>query len=191
MKISTVPRVFAITWTVMAITLFLSPESRADSSTEFSGYISLDTRIFPRTDIHTGQDRQFINPSLVIEPEIYHEWNEGDDSITFIPFARIDAQDDERTHVDFRELNYFHIAENWDISVGFDKVFWGVTESRHLVDIINQTDAVEDVDGEDKLGQPMINLGFQRDWGNINLFLMPFFRERTFPGKEGRLRSSL
>ena len=67
--------------------------------------------------------------------------------------------------------------------------FWGVVESNHLADIINQTDLVEDVDGKEKLGQPMINLVSQKDWGDLSFYVMPWFRERTFPSKEGRLRS--
>jgi hypothetical protein len=57
------------------------------------------------------------------------------------------------------------------------------------VDIINQTDLVENPDTEDKLGQPMLNLALVRDWGTVDLFVLPGFRERTFPGKSGRLRS--
>jgi hypothetical protein len=68
-------------------------------------------------------------------------------------------------------------------------VFWGVTESRHLVDIINQTDTLEDIDEEDKLGQPMIKLSTIQDWGALSLFVMSGFRDRTFPGPKGRLRS--
>ncbi|EDN66506.1 conserved hypothetical protein [Beggiatoa sp. PS] len=71
--------------------------------------------------------------------------------------------------------------------VGIRKVFWGVTESQHLVDIINQSDLVDHPDTEEKLGQPMINLALIRDWGTLDLFLLPGFRERTFPGHEGRL----
>jgi hypothetical protein len=69
-----------------------------------------------------------------------------------------------------------------------NKVFWGVTESRHLVNIINQIDGVEDIDGEDYLGQPMINIGTQRGWGRLDVFVLPYFRERTFPGSDGRFR---
>ena len=57
------------------------------------------------------------------------------------------------------------------------------------MDIINQTDLVEHPDTEDKLGQPMINLALIRDWGTVDLFVLPCFRERTFPGSEGRLLS--
>jgi len=66
-----------------------------------------------------------------------------------------------------------------------------VTESVHLVDIINQTDAAGDIDGEDKLGQPMINVAWQRDWGLLSAYVMPYFRERNYPGVEGRLRTPL
>jgi hypothetical protein len=75
--------------------------------------------------------------------------------------------------------------------VGVGKVFWGVTEFLHLVDIINQTDLVEYIDGEDKLGQPMVNLSIPGKYGALDLFVLPYFRERTFPGKKGRLRSQV
>ena len=62
----------------------------------------------------------------------------------------------------------------------------GGKESNHLIDVINQSDSVENLDLEDKLGQPMVNLAFIRDWGSIDLFVLPLFRERTFVGVEGR-----
>jgi hypothetical protein len=34
----------------------------------------------------------------------------------------------------------------------------------------------------------MINLALIHDWGTLDLFVLPYFRERTFPGDEGRLR---
>jgi hypothetical protein len=61
----------------------------------------------------------------------------------------------------------------------------------HLVDIINQTDWVEHIDGEDKLGQPMIQFSMTKDWGTLDSFVLPYFRERTFPGRHGRLRPSM
>ena len=63
-----------------------------------------------------------------------------------------------------------------------------MTESVHLVDIINQTDFAGDIDGEDKLGQPMVSVSLQRDWGESSAFVMPYFRERTFAGVDGRFR---
>ncbi|NIP75689.1 MAG: hypothetical protein GTN90_06820, partial [Xanthomonadales bacterium] len=102
-----------------------------------------------------------------------------------------DATQSGRSHADLREANWLRIGDGWDLVAGIDKVFWGVTESRHLVDIVNQDDRVEDIDGEDKLGQPMLNLNLLRDWGTVSLFVLPGFRERAFPDRGDRLRGSL
>ncbi len=36
---------------------------------------------------------------------------------------------------------------------------------------------------------PMIRFSSERDWGLLDLFVLPGFRERTFPGIHGRFRS--
>jgi len=114
--------------------------------------------------------------------------NSDDKSFTFTPFIRIDQYDNERSHSDIRELFYEQVFDTWELRLGVSKVYWGVTESQHLVDVINQTDNVENIDGEDKLGQPMIKASFEKDWGLIDIFLLPYFRERTFQDIEGRPR---
>ncbi|WP_282606787.1 hypothetical protein [Pelagibius sp. Alg239-R121] len=158
---------------------------------DFSGSIAGELRVFPNSPAFDEQDDTKLSPSIAVEPEVVYEWNGGDDRITFVPFGRWDAHDDNRSHVDLRELNWLHVGDDWDSVIGVEKVFWGVTESRHLVDIINQDDAVEDVDGEDKLGQPMLNLNLFRDWGTVSGFVLPGFRERTFRSNDARLRGSL
>lgn len=154
---------------------------------EWSGYVAAETRYFPQEPLDARQPEYAV--SFVAEPEYYHAWNNGDDSFTFVPFMRWDQEDDERSHVDIRELTWLHVARDWELRMGIRKVFWGVTESQHLVDIINQTDLVENIDTEDKLGQPMVNLALITDAGTWDFFLLPGFRERTFPGKDGRLRT--
>ncbi len=93
--------------------------------------------------------------------------------------------------MDLKEAYWAYEAGNYELLVGVNTVFWGVTESRHLVDIINQTDLAGDISAEEKLGQPMVSLTLQRDWGELTAFVMPYFRERTFPGVNGRLRPPL
>lgn len=134
---------------------------------------------------------QRINNSVSVEFEIYTEWADGTQSLTFKPFYRYDEMDDERTHGDIRELMWHQVADEYELKVGIGKVFWGVTESAHLVDIVNQTDAVESLDGEKKLGQPMVQLLIERDWGNLDLFVLPYHRERTFSGPDARLSTGL
>ena len=158
----------------------------ADS--EITGQLALQGRLFTH-DALLPRQHDGLDLSLAGELEYYREWRDGDDSLTVKPFFRGDNQDRERSHADIRELYWQHVADDWELRIGLNKVFWGVTESVHLVDIINQTDLVEDTDGEDKLGQPMINLSWIAEQGVLDLFLLPGFRDRTFPGITGRLRT--
>ena len=156
---------------------------------EWSGYSALEYRYFPHQTFNEGVGEHDI--SAVFAPEFYHEWDDGRQSIIVAPFLRVDSEDAERTHADLREARWLIAEDEWEVRLGVGKVYWGVTESQHLVDVINQTDLVENTDTEDKLGQPMINLSFFKDWGTFDLFVLPYFRERTFVGKQGRLRSQL
>ncbi len=127
-------------------------------------------------------------PSIAFKPAYTATWNKGYESINFQGFVRVD-RDDERTHWDIRELYYQKAKGNWEVSAGFKKVYWGVAESNHLVDIINQTDAVETFDGEEKLGQPMVQFSWiTNKIGTFDLFYLPYHRKRTFAGETGRLR---
>lgn len=153
---------------------------------EWQGSVEGEYLWFAQDALFTGQEDSYL--SAAVEPEYFHEWNNGYDVFNAKLFYRVDQYDDERTHGDIRELAWLHAASDWEINVGISKVYWGVTESIHLVDIINQTDLVENLDGEDKLGQPMVNLSLIRDWGVVSMFVLPGFRERTFPGVKGRPR---
>jgi len=154
---------------------------------DWSGNVAVEGRTFFQSPI---DPRQYDNDgSISAEPELAHEWNDGRDIFVSRLFARLDARDDERTHADFREFQWTHVGDGWETLVGVGKVYWGVTEAWHLVDIVNQTDLVENPDGEQKLGQPMLKLSLERGWGTVDLFALAGFRERTFPGAEGRLRT--
>ncbi len=157
---------------------------------KFSGSVGAETRWFVDDPMFPGQ-LQGGQASVLFEPEWVFRSQEGRHQISIAPFLRLDGRDDERTHLDLREAHWLFVWSDWELLAGVNEVFWGVTESRHLVDVINQRDAVENIDEEDKLGQPMIQLAVQKGWGRIEGFLLTGFRERTFPGREGRLRTPL
>ncbi|SIS74657.1 hypothetical protein [Neptunomonas antarctica] len=176
--------------TGLGLILALTAPTCAAVEFESYGKATTELRLFTEGAQFTDQSYN-SNTSLSVEPTLFWHWNDNQDSLSFKPFLRIDQHDDERTHADIREFSWNHQGEDWELRSGIRKVFWGVTEFQHLVDVINQSDAVEDIDGEDKLGQPMINLSFVKEWGIVDLYLLPGFRERTFPGKQGRLRTEL
>ncbi|MCW9047958.1 MAG: hypothetical protein OQK46_07750 [Gammaproteobacteria bacterium] len=172
-----------LTVTTLALTSF---QSMAD----WSGDITLQDRYFLHDPLPQNPQQHNNYLSISSEIEYYNDLDSDNKSITFTPFVRIDQYDDERTHGDIRELQYQQVFDSWELRLGISKVYWGVTESQHLVDVINQTDNVENTDGEDKLGQPMIKASFERDWGTVDVFILPYFRERTFQDVDGRPRSS-
>lgn len=166
------------------------PDTRMDSQVEHQ--FDLDFGMQSRGYLdsgNAGQDRWQASTSLTLQWQ--RSWQDGRRSITAKPFLRIDSQDSERTHFDMRELFASAVGSDWELHVGARRVFWGVTEFHHLVDVINQTDLVENIDMEDKLGQPMVQLSLVRDWGIVDLLLLAGSRERTFPGDDGRLRALL
>lgn len=156
---------------------------------EFSGNVALEALLFSE---EAQLENQFDeNLTLSFQPKWYGEWNGGDDSWGAELIFRADDKDDERNHADIRELMWLHLDGDNEWRVGINTMFWGVTESQHLVDVVNQIDAVEGIDGEDKLGQPMIHLNRYHDWGVFDFLVLPGFRERTFQGVEGRPRTRL
>jgi len=171
----------------LTLLLVISPLVFAEGN--WSGWVSGEYRYFTNDPLEPQQEIHYW--SLAAQPEYYREWDGGDTSFTFTPFGRWDAQDDERSHADIRELNGYWNQDEWQWVVGISRVFWGVTESFHLIDIVNQTDTLEGVDGEEKLGQPMIHATWIQDWGDLDLFALIGFRERMYAGEKGRIRSPL
>ncbi|GIX21390.1 MAG: hypothetical protein KatS3mg121_0173 [Gammaproteobacteria bacterium] len=89
---------------------------------------------------------------------------------------------------DLPEAHWQIGGRRWWLRMGSDTVFWGVTESRHLVDIVNQIDTRRDLYGNVRLGQPMLRWRGIGRRDTVDLLLLPYFRERRWPEPEGGLR---
>lgn len=166
-----------------AFSLF-SPQLAA--SYEVSNEVTAQWRGF----VHEGDmGQQRSHVSLEYQGEFFYEADSGNDFLIIEPKLRVDQHDPERNLVDLQKAYWNHLGDGWELRAGIHKVFWGVTESRHLVDVINQTDAVSALDQEDKLGQPMLNASIEFDSGILDLFMLVGHRERTFPGEDGRFRT--
>jgi len=156
---------------------------------DFRPEISTELRLFPDTPQFDGQ-LDGAQGSIILTGEGRWRSPDRDTRVLFEPFLRLDSQDTERTYVDIREASISHeINRDWDVLVGVSQVFWGVAESRNVVDVINQFDTVEDIDEGEKLGQPMLRVSRRGDIGTLEAYYLPYFRERRFPGTDGRLRT--
>jgi len=151
---------------------------------EYRGNVSSEFTYFPESSV--GTDNFNFSTSFAADVELSHDFADNV-RLTVQPFARWDENDGERTHADFRELLLSTTGDTWEFNAGIGTVFWGVTESENPVDIINQTDLVEETTGDDKLGQLMLNLNwFTDNYGDFEAYLLPKSRERTFAGINGR-----
>lgn len=176
--------------TVLALALACARSPVNAQELEVTGFAGASNQSFWQEQRYAEQT---VGTQASIQAQLEAYWHSEDNRHRFslVGFGRYDSVDDERTHVDVREAYWGYEGDSWDIRVGATRVFWGVTESRHLVDVINQTDLVEDIDQEDKLGQAMLNVNLSQSFGRFELYVLPKFRERTFPGIDGRFRPPL
>lgn len=126
--------------------------------------------------------------SAALELELSPQAREGSWTYTLdlVGFARYAPDEGRRQHADLREFVFTGTGERLEWRLGVGRVFWGVTEGAHLVDVINQDDALENLDGEDKLGQGMAVLGWRDPaYGQFQAYLLPHFRERRLPDAAG------
>ena len=145
---------------------------------DVEGNVEIELRYHPNDARHKDMEQDFASMAGEFELGLFSPG--GRHALIMKPFARYDQHDHERSHVDLREAKYRYVNGLFEATVGVDKEFWGVTEFLHLVDIINQTDNVESIDGEQKLGQPMIKASYASRYGTLTGYALPFFRVRQF-----------
>ena len=155
-----------------------------DSNFTLSGFIEVEGRLFPQSSFRSEPKDWTL--SFALEPLLEYVSDNSSSQVLFRPFVRIDVNDKDRSHFDIRELKWTGTRDRWQMTIGIDTIFWGVTEAYHLVDILNQDDNLEDIDQEDKLGQPMVSVAYDSDFGVFSAYAMTYFREARFPGRKGR-----
>tara|TARA_B100000989_G_scaffold47603_1_gene30986 strand:- start:1498 stop:2712 length:1215 start_codon:yes stop_codon:yes gene_type:complete len=174
---------------IIVLFAMISSSSLA-SDFSFTPSITTEFRYFPESPAYEGQ-LEYFQPSIYFSGEGRWLSKDRKKRLRFEPFLRFDVRDDERSHFDIRELNYSQSFSNFDLLIGNAQIFWGVAESRNAVDVINQFDEVENSDETDKLGQPLVRFGKFTNIGRFEFYYLPYFRERTFPGRDGRQRGPI
>lgn len=139
-------------------------------------------------------NRHFFEPSTLpakqqnyFSAELHADWvwtwDEAD--LVIEPVVSV-AEDDALNYIDFQQLLFTYRMASSEVFAGVGMVFWGVTESYHLTDIVNQVNLVADLAREKKLGQPMV--GYRRYLGDhtLELYWLPYFREQVLAEKNSR-----
>lgn len=154
---------------------------------EWRGELGSDAFVFAEQGAE-GQAR--TSAALTLTGELWHDISAAQ-RISLSPLLRADSRDSRRHRIDLREAFWSLQQGRTQWQAGVRQVFWGVTEGLHLVDIVNQTDHAGSLDGEQKLGQPLLGLLHEQGAHSVGLYLLPGARERRFSGEDGRLRLPL
>ncbi|MEM9723904.1 MAG: hypothetical protein AAF909_00380 [Pseudomonadota bacterium] len=149
--------------------------------------IAIESRVFAQDPQFDGQLDAF-QAALILSGDLRWTSRDRQTRVRVEPYLRLDAEDRERSYGDIREASLGRRFSDWDVLFGVTQEFWGVAESRNVVDIINQFDTVEDFDQGEKLGQPALRLGRRTAIGRFDAYYLPFFRQQRAPGRVGRVR---
>ncbi|TNE38569.1 MAG: hypothetical protein EP347_05880 [Alphaproteobacteria bacterium] len=179
---------FAIPFAAASTLLMLMTEPVISNELELGGSISLEYRHFPHRAQWQGQDNKTFT-TLIFEPEM--NWERSDWRFFAMPSVRSKLKPESTSEVEISELYFKWSGDQTYVQAGIIKIFWGVAESRHLVDVINQWDMSADIDGEDKIGQAALVISRATNIGNFDFLYLPVFRDRKFPTQQERLRPSI
>ncbi|MCW8093452.1 hypothetical protein [Alteromonas sp. ASW11-130] len=96
-------------------------------------------------------------------------------------FTNWDSMDNARRYTDIRKANVYFSNSKITLGAGVDTFFWGVSESINVVNVLNQSDLRESLDGKVKLGQTFISMSHPFSNGEFSIYFLPEFRPIDFP----------
>ena len=121
------------------------------------------------------------------------EWTlrQGPLRLTVAPDLRLENAGSGRGRADFNELYLSTRYGETTLEFGITRLFWSVTESRHLQNIINPPDLAAHYAGDTTLGIALLRLAQPTGFGQIELILVPWDRDPRYPGERGRPHTAL
>ncbi|MDA9989762.1 hypothetical protein N9E48_03000 [Paracoccaceae bacterium] len=116
--------------------------------------------------------------SLELNVDAYQDFGTSRGVLELV--ARIDDQDSGRRILEARQAYITTEIGGVEIYIGNRQEFWGKAESINIVDVVNQEDAAADQGGAGKLGAPSVSIERYANYGDLQFWYMPNFRELTF-----------
>ena len=165
-----------------AIALLLAQPASAG---EVDGTISSRLDFYPYHAVGTASEGR----SAEVRIDAFHDFDESRIVGEFI--ARGDEKDSGRRITEARQAYLRTPLAGFDIFVGNRQEFWGKAESINVVDVINQSDAAANDGKSSKLGAPSISAERYLKIGDLQLWYISGFREKTFNDSDAHPSSGL
>ena len=160
--------------------------SPSPSPWRMTGSAAMGARLYQHPD---EPGRESHRAALRLSPE----WRWADGAWQFVASPVLDAEGagNGRSQVGFDALHVAARVDGMSFKAGLSKLFWGVTESRHLVDVVNPPDLAHHYAAEQRLATAMLYLALPTPAGQLETLLLPWERDPRFPGPHGRPRTAL
>ena len=172
----------AFTARSFAIALLLAQPAFA---VEINGTLSSRLDFYPDHADGTASEGR----SAEVKIDAFHDFDESRIVGEFI--VRGDEKDSGRRITEARQAYLRTPLAGFDVFVGNRQEFWGKTESKNVVDVINQSDAAANEGKSGKLGAPSISAERYLDIGDLQLWYISSFREKTFNDSDAHPSSGL
>ena len=151
----------------------------------FNGTLSSRLDFYPDHADGTASEGR----SAEVKIDAFHDFDESRIVGEFI--ARGDEKDSGRRITEARQAYLRTPLAGFDVFVGNRQEFWGKAESKNVVDVINQSDAAANEGKSGKLGAPSISAERYLDIGDLQLWYISGFREKTFNDSDAHPSSGL
>ena len=152
---------------------------------EVNGTLSSRLDFYPDRDDGTASEGR----SAEVKIDAFHDFDASRIVGEFI--ARGDEKDSGRRITEARQAYLRTPLAGFDVFVGNRQEFWGKAESKNVVDVINQSDAAANEGKSGKLGAPSISAERYLDIGDLQLWYISGFREKTFNDSDAHPSSGL
>jgi hypothetical protein len=137
--------------------------------------------------LYPDQSSAALQPSLAFDLELHEDLGEQLTSRVSL-FGRFDPHADDRFSGDLREAWLGYYGEQSEFYAGMLMERWGVLEAENIVDILNPRDAVEDFQGDVKLGIPGLKASYLGEQFQLDAWLLPYARARRLAQGADRFR---
>ena len=152
---------------------------------ELNGTLSSRLDFYPENADGTASEGR----SVEVKIDAFHDFDESRIVGEFI--VREDEKDSGRRITEARQAYFRTYFAGFDVFLGNRQEFWGKTESKNVVDLINQSDAAANEGKSGKLGALSISAERYVDIGDLQLWYISGFREKTFNDSDAHPSSGL
>ncbi|MBB95120.1 MAG: hypothetical protein CML68_11020 [Rhodobacteraceae bacterium] len=170
--------------------LSLTGAARAqDLDFTFGGSLEATLRYYPQDGLLPGQTDAGFAPILSGELNTRTRFENG--TLVFEVSGLYNTETGEG-YADIPRGYYQYFGDGWDVLLGSNIEYWGVSEGNRVVDTVNQRYTIDQTVDYISLGQPMVNLNLSTGMNStLSLFGLIYFRDREMNSAQTRFRSPI